>query len=70
MAAAAFCYADTVVFIPARTVDGNLDSRARMEAVHSEMRRQCGTAPGSARCQRLKRELQQEARNLQKQRRK
>ena len=54
--------------LPGHTVDGNLDSRARMQAVHAEMRRECGANPGGLRCQRLKREFQQEARNCRKHR--
>jgi hypothetical protein len=56
--------------VPAHTVDGSLDSRARMQAIHAEMQRECGASPGSDRCHRLKREFRQEAKNSQKRRRK
>jgi hypothetical protein len=62
------CAADTTV-VPGRTREGNLDARAHLQAVHAAMQRECGATPGSARCQRLKREFQQEARNYQKQHR-
>ena len=52
--------------LPGRSVDGNLDERARMQTIHAEMQRECGAAPGSARCQRLKREFRQEAKICQK----
>jgi hypothetical protein len=63
-------YSAEVVIVPAHKVDGNMDARARMQAVHSEMQRECGASPTSARCHRLKREFQQEARNCEKRRRK
>jgi hypothetical protein len=55
--------------VPVKTVDGNLDARARLQTIHAEMRHECGASPGSARCQRLKREFQQQARNYKKQHR-
>lgn len=55
--------------VPVRTVDGNLDARARLQTLHAEMRHECGASPGSARCQRLKRAFQQQARNYHKQHR-
>ena len=57
--------ADTTT-VPTHTVNGNLDERARLQAVHDEMRRECGASPGSARCLRLKREFRQETRNYEK----
>jgi hypothetical protein len=59
-----------VVFVPGRTVDGSIDSRSRLQLIHREMKRECGASPGSSRCERLKREFQQEAKNVRKQRRK
>jgi hypothetical protein len=53
--------------VPVHTVRGTLDSRARMEAVHAEMRRVCGVNPTSARCHRLKREFRQQAKACEKQ---
>ena len=53
--------------VPVRTVDGNLDARARLQTIHAEMRHECGASPSSSRCQRLKREFQQQARNCKKQ---
>jgi len=70
LVAATFCYADHVAFIPAHTVDGSLDAQARLETVHAAMLRQCAVSPASARCERLKREFQQEAKIAQKRRRK
>jgi hypothetical protein len=63
-------YSAEVVIVPVRNIDGNMDARARMQTVHSEMQRECGASPNSARCHRLKREFQQEAKNCQKRRRK
>jgi hypothetical protein len=63
-------YSAEVVIVPARNVDGVMGARARMETVHSEMQRECGASPNSARCRRLKREFQQEAKNCQKRQRK
>lgn len=63
-------YSAEVVIVPTRSVDGNMNARARMKAVHSEMQRECGASPNSARCRRLKREFQQAAKNCQKQQRK
>lgn len=53
--------------VPVHTVNGTLDSRARMEAVHAEMDRVCGANPNSARCHRLKREYRQQAKICKKQ---
>jgi hypothetical protein len=47
-------------------VKGNLDARAHLQAVHDEMKRECGASPDSARCQHLKREFRQEARAYQR----
>jgi hypothetical protein len=63
-------HAADVVLLRARTVDGSLHAPERMRVLDAEMQRECGAAPGSNRCHRLKRELQQEARNVRKQRRK
>ena len=63
-------YPAEVVIVPTRNIDGNMDARARMQTVHSEMQRECGASPNSARCRRLKREFQQEAKNCQKRARK
>src|ERR1700761_3361388 len=52
--------------VPTHTVTGNLDERARLQAVHDEMRRECGASPTSTRCLRLKREFRQETRNYEK----
>jgi hypothetical protein len=49
--------------VPAHARQGDLDARAHLQAVHDEMQRECGAAPGSPRCLRLKREFRQEARN-------
>jgi hypothetical protein len=53
--------------IPVRTVDGNLDAHARLQTIHAAMRRECGASPGSARCQRLRRDFQQQAKHCKKQ---
>ncbi len=63
-------WAADVVFLQGKTTNGTLNPEARMQEVHSAMQRECGAAPGSDRCRRLKREFQQEARNCKKQRRK
>jgi hypothetical protein len=55
--------------IPVRTVDGNLDAHARLQTIHAEMRHECGASPSSTRCERLKREFQQQARTYKKQHR-
>ena len=49
--------------VPSRRVGGDLDERAHLQTVHSEMDRECGAAPGGPKCRRLRREFQQEARN-------
>ena len=70
LAAGSLAQATDVVFVPGRTVNGSFDSRSRLQLIHREMKRECGASPGSSRCERLKREFQQEARNVRKQRRK
>jgi hypothetical protein len=70
LAAGTLAQGADVIWLPVRMVDGNLNERAHLQAMHSEMRRECGAAPGSPRCRRLQREFQQEARNYQKRHRK
>lgn len=70
LAAGAYAHAADNTLLSGHTVDGNLDEQARLQTVHAAMRRECGATPGSTRCQRLKREFRQEARNSQKRHRK
>lgn len=72
MGIATLCVAASSAFgtdstsLPGHTVKGNLDARAHLQAVHDEMKRECGASPDSARCQHLKREFRQEARAYQR----
>lgn len=65
-AASASAPAEDGAVVPRRTIDGTLDARARLRAVHAEMRHECGASPASARCHRLQREFRQETKNYQK----
>ena len=53
--------------LPAHTVHGDLNARARLQAIHAEMQHECGASPGSLRCKQLKREFHEQARHVSRQ---